>query len=306
MNPALSTAWNALRHRSGRKMALELLGLGFDTLELNVHVTEPMIREIEPMVKQGEIQICSLHNYCPTPKGVRREEAAAVNMPIASPDGFERRKAVGHTRRTIEWAARLGAPAVVIHAGAVPIEIRQREALRLIGAGCQEDARKIVAKDMMERTAVRQTYIDSVTASLDELSAHAESAGVKLGLETRYYYGEIPSLDEFGTIFESVPSPALGYWHDTGHAHTMEVLGIASQVDFLDRYGDRLIGIHLHDAVGSSDHRALGRGQIDFPKIMEYVRTDTAIVLEIHGHVSEAEVIRSREIACNLLKGSGE
>ena len=158
----------------------------------------------------------------------------------------------------------------------------------------------------MEQAAVRQTYIHSVIASLNELSAHAESAGVKLGLETRYYYGEIPSLDEFGMIFGSIPSPALGYWHDTGHAHTMEVLGIASQEDFLSRYGDRLIGMHLHDAVGGSDHRALGRGEIDFPKIMEYVRRDTAIVLEIHGRASESEIIRSREIACSLLKGSGK
>lgn len=303
MNIALSTAWNALRHKSGRKMALELLDLGFDTLELNVHVTEAMIREIEPMVKEGRVTICSLHNYCPTPKGINREEAASVNMPIASPDSAERRKAVDQTRRTIEWAARLGAPAVVIHAGIIPVDIRQREALRLLGAGFREEARKIVAEDLMERTAVRQPYIDNVIASLDELSRDAERLGIKLGLETRYYYGEIPSLDEFGMIFESVPSPALGYWHDTGHAHTMEVLGIASQDDFLSRYGDRLIGMHLHDAVGGSDHRAVGRGEIDFAKVMEYVRHDTAIVLEVHSQASAAEVTRSREIACCLLKG---
>ena len=142
MNLGISTAWNALRHKSGRKMAQELLDLGFDTLELNVHVTEPMLQEIEPMVKQGEVVICSLHNYCPTPKGVRREAAASVNIPIASPDSPERREAVDQTRQTIEWAARLGASAVVIHAGVIPGQCRQREALRLHGAGYRDDAKK--------------------------------------------------------------------------------------------------------------------------------------------------------------------
>jgi sugar phosphate isomerase/epimerase len=80
----------------------------------------------------------------------------------------------------------------------------------------------------------------------------------------------------------------------------MEFLGIAAHEDYLRQYGDRLIGMHLHDAIGGSDHRALGRGQIDFGKIMEYVRPETTIVLEIHGQASAAEVIRSREI----LKGS--
>ena len=284
-----------MRHKSGRKMVLELLDLGFDTLELNVHVTEPMICEIEQMVNKGEIRICSLHNCCPLPKGMPREKAA-VNIPIASPNDPERRKAVDQTRQTIEWAARLGASAVVIHAGIIPGEFRQREALRLMAAGFREDAEKIVADDLMERAAVRQTYIHNVTASLDELSRHAERAGIKLGLETRYYYGEIPSLEEFGMIFESVGSPALGYWHDTGHAHTMEFLGIAAHEDYLRQYGDRLIGIHLHDAIGGSDHRALGRGQIDFTKIMEYVRPETTMVLEIHGQASAADVIRSWEI----------
>ena len=299
MRIGISTAWNAMKHKSGRKMVLELLDLGFDTLELNVQVTEPMIREVERMVGKGEVKICSLHNCCPLPKGMPREKAA-VNIPIASPNDSERRKAVDQTRQTIEWAARLGASAVVIHAGIIPGESRQREALRLMAAGFREDAEKIVAENLMERAAIRQTYIHSVTASLDELSRHAEQAGTKLGLETRYYYGEIPSLEEFGMIFESVSSPALGYWHDTGHAHTMEFLGVAAHEDYLRQYGDRLIGMHLHDAIGGSDHRALGRGQIDFTKIMEYVRPETTMVLEIHGQASAADVIRSRE----MLKGS--
>jgi len=190
----------------------------------------------------------------------------------------------------------------VIHAGFVPGKYRDEEARKLMAAGLREQANKMVAEDLMERAAVSQPYIDSVIASMRELAVHAEKAGVRLGLETRYYLGEIPMLDEWATIFEAVGSPALGYWHDAGHAHTMEFLGVADHEDYLKAYGDRLIGMHLHDSIGASDHRALGRGQIDFGKIVEYTGPETALVLEIHGQASAAEVVRSRELLKGIIK----
>ena len=297
----ISTAWNALRHESGKKMVRELLDLGFDVLELDVHVTSGMIEEVLEIVKRGQVRICSLHNYCPLPAGIKREDAARNVLPLSSTDETERAAAVAQTRQTIEWAARLQASAVVLHLGLVPMETRQREALRLIGAGSREQARAMIVEDLMERAALRRPYMESLMLSMQELCSHAEAAGVKLGLETRYYYSEIPSLDEFQMVFKQVPSPALGYWHDTGHAHTVATLGIADEEDFLKKYADRLIGVHLHDAVGGSDHRALGSGEIDFTKTLQYVRPDTELVLEIHSQTSERELVNSREKALRLL-----
>ena len=300
----ISTAWNSLRHKSGKKMVRELLDLGFDLLELDVHVTCGMAEDILRMVKQGRVRICSLHNYCPLPEDLKREGAARSMPHLSATDEADRAAAVAQTRRTIEWAARLGAAAVVLHLGAVPIELHQREALRLMGAGMREQAKAIITEDLMERAAVREPYVSSVIASMQELAGHAGEAGVKLGIETRCYYSEIPSFDEFQMVFKNVTSPALGYWHDTGHAHAMEVLGIASQQDYLRRYGDRLIGVHLHDAVGGSDHRALGRGEIDFSKLVPYLRPETQVVLEIHSQASPADLARSREMALRLPEGA--
>jgi len=302
----VSTAWNALRHTSGKQMVQELLDMGFDLLELNVHVTPEMIEEVEEMVKQGRVSICSLHNYCPLPMDIERENAAANVLPLSSIDEAERSAAVAQTRRTIEWAARIGASTIVLHLGAVPMECRQREALRLVGAGYHEQAREIILEDLTERATLRRPYINAVIAGLQELSGYAEAAGVRLGLETRYYYGEIPSLDEFQMIFKNIASPALGYWHDTGHAHVMDVLGIADQEDYLKKYSHRLIGIHLHDAVAGSDHRALGRGEVDFSKILAYAKPDTELVLEIHSQATHAELIKSRETALQLLSDTGK
>jgi len=292
---ALSTAWNALRHTSGKKMAGEILKLGFDTLELSVHVTPAMADEVLAMAGRNRLRICGLHNYCPLPEGIEREKAAGNNLALSSTDEDERARAVAQTKETIEWAARLGAPAVVLHLGMVPVRIRQREALTHIGAGNRDQGRAIVTEDLMERGTIRGPYVDSVIRSLRDLAPRAVELGVKLGLETRYYYTEIPSLDEFMMIFRNVQSPALGYWHDTGHAHVMETLGIATQDDFLTKYGDRLIGIHLHDAVGGSDHRAIGHGNVDFEKVLSHAKPDTQLVLEIHGQASASDIIKSRE-----------
>ena len=294
-NIGISTAWNALRHDSGSEMVKELLDLGFNTLELNVHVTQAMIEEVQKMAAQGQVRICSLHNYCPLPKGIERKAATKNILPLSSINEDERKAAVAQTRQTIDWAARLGAAAVILHLSSVPVEINQREALRLIGAGQQEQAKMIIMEGLMKRGAEREPYMESIMTSLRELTTYAETSGVKLGLETRYYLAEIPSLDEFQMIFKNIPSPALGYWHDTGHAHVREVLGISKQEDYLNKYKDRLIGIHIHDALGDSDHRALGHGEIDFSRILPFIKPDTEIVLEIHDQASGAELIKSRE-----------
>lgn len=298
---AVSTAWNSLRHTSGQEMVSELLELGFGALELDVHVTRKMIQEVQEMAQKGLVRISSLHNYCPVPEGIEREVAAGNILPLSSLDKNERRKAVAQTLVTMDWAARLEARSVILHLGTIDLPLVQREALRLIGAGRREEAKIMLMESLTTRAAMRRPYLDSVIASVSELAGHAEALGIRLGLETRYYYNEIPSLDEFQFILQNVDSRAVGYWHDTGHAHVMEVLGIATQEHFLEKYKDRLIGMHLHNAVAGSDHRPLARGEIDFSKLVPYLGEGVDLILEIHSNAGPEELARSRETAQGLL-----
>lgn len=84
------------------------------------------------------------------------------------------------------------------------------------------------------------------------------------------------------------------YWHDTGHARVARKLGLVdSDESFLKEYSDKLLGIHLHDIIGFSDHRSPGTGEINFEIISSYLNHHTIKVLEPHDISSREEVIAS-------------
>jgi sugar phosphate isomerase/epimerase len=282
-------------------MIEEFLAIGIDRLELDVRTTETMIEEIRPFVEDGRIQISSLHNYCPMPAGTDRAKAASNKIDLASPDSARRLASVAQTKNTIKWAARLGAKVVVVHLGGVEVNLHQRDALKLIAQGKKEEAAEIVFHDLSTRGYNRMPFVDAAMASLKELVPFAEDSGVSIGLETRYYYSEIPSIDEFRLFFRNIRSEALGYWHDVGHADTMEALGIATQEDYLSKYSHKLLGMHIHDAELGNDHRAIGSGKIDFTRLLPFIKPNTNLVMEIHSPASAEELVASRNAVISML-----
>lgn len=73
----------------------------------------------------------------------------------------------------------------------------------------------------------------------------------------------------------------VGYWHDVGHAHTQEVLGLATPTQYLERYGDYLTGFHLHDARSTRDHLPPGEGEVEFASLRSYARPEHLRVFEV-------------------------
>ena len=66
-------------------------------------------------------------------------------------------------------------------------------------------------------------------------------------------------------------------------------------MDWLDRYGSRLLGVHLHDAEGFRDHMPPGRGKLDLKAILKRVREAGVWILEIGPDFSKSEVRESIE-----------
>src|SRR5205807_1786368 len=90
-------------------------------------------------VAAGEIRISSLHNFCPLPMGVT---AAAPNLYQFSSDRpRERDLAERYTLKTIELAARVKAPLVVLHSGSIDMKDYTEKLLELVARGERSTAK---------------------------------------------------------------------------------------------------------------------------------------------------------------------
>ena len=141
------------------------------------------------------------------------------------------------------------------------------------------------------RKELRQGHLDAVFSSLETLLPEAERRGIRLGLENRYYFQEIPDFEEIGMILGRFRSKNMGYWHDVGHAQVQEHMGIARQRELLEAYGDDLIGVHLHDAVGLDDHLAPGQGDVDFDELRPFLKPTHIKILEVHPRVPKKNLM---------------
>jgi len=272
--------------------------MGFDTVEIAVGESGRPVAEIVRAVEKTGMAVSSLHNL------------VVENLPpdqnpwgddLSSLDAAVRREAVRLTGETIELARAVGAPAVVLHAGGVPVPDGAAFQAKLISeyAPGDPEATRIMQQLWQERQARAEPFVEATVRSLRELCEATDD--IALGVETRYHFFDIPSLEEAERIFEAVPAPNLGYWHDTGHGRIREGLGLESARDWLGRFQSRLLGFHLHDVQGFHDHRAPGGGGIDFEPLLRFAREDSLLVMELGADVSEEEAVAGKAHLDRLL-----
>ncbi len=306
MGLALSASWNAFRHTDGKQMIFEILEAGFSEVELSFNLTRPMLNGVEEVLRQGLVKIVSLHNYCPTPDALEREEALPDCYSMSSLDEDERAYALKFAKRTIDTAASFGAKAVVLHCGRVEIPDKTRQLVDLCNNGLKDSKafNKMSAQARANRKEFAGKFLSQTLRSLDELNRHARQKGVLLGIETRVYYREIPSFEEIGVILDKFKDSNIFYWHDTGHAEILEMVGFACHADFLKRYGLDMIGLHLHDCFNGQDHLAPSQGTLDFNQFTPYLKKETLKVIEAHHPADKEAVVRGREFLRGIFDGA--
>lgn len=290
---ALSTAWNPKDLSSLSKLLALGRKIGFESFELGISSATFDLAAVLDAIERHEITISSIHNVCSerdVPAATRRGDW------VGEPDEALRREGVALAKGTLDIARRVGAPAVVLHGGALPIpdgRELQFELFRLVSRGADPAEREPFLKALTEqRKQIVPPYLCALEESLKELCEYAPD--VLIGLENRYYVADVPQLDEFQLMFDKVAAPNLRYWHDVGHAHVLERIGFGSQLGLLERYGGRLAGMHLHDIRGLEDHRPPGTGDFNFAALTEYLRPGVARVMEIASDHSPRAVKRGR------------
>lgn len=298
---AISTSWNASRHSRAKDIIDEIRGLGFERVELSFTLTAAKVEEIISLKNQGLLKVVSLHNFCPMPQGLLHRAISPDMFSLSALGKRERQKALGYTKKTIDTASRIGAEAVVLHIGRVEVKERLRELAQLYEHQNRPAFEGLKKQMLKEREAKSKRFFEQVLKSLEELCAYSQKRKVKLGIENRYYFNEIPTIEEMEIIFSRFPAPPLYYWHDVGHAQVYENLQFVQHKTMLDKFSQRMIGIHLHDIEGIDDHRAPLKGRFDFTLLKPYLKKETLKVLEPHYPATAEEIIRGKEYLEKLL-----
>ena len=262
-------------------MLQEIRDLGFQYAELSHGTRISLLPGILESVDAGEIKISSLHNFCPLPMGVTY---AAPNLYQFSADRpRERELAERYTLKTIEFAARVKAPVVVLHSGSIEMKNYTDKLLDLVGRNQKETPKyaKLCAELDEKREAKKGPYVERVNELLKKLQAPAEAHGIRLGIENRQELEELPLESDYQFLFRELASPLFVYWHDTGHAQIKENLGFIQHAMHLESLRDRLFGLHVHDVqFPGRDHCAPGTGTIDFAALKPLVKPEHIKVFE--------------------------
>ncbi len=267
---------------------------GLDRIELGHGVRISLMPGIQKMLEAGEVQFSSLHNFCPLPVEVLH--ASPDCYMFSTPWGGEAERAVKQTFQTIDFAERLGAPFVVLHCGEVRMNPITDELIALTKSG-EQFSRQYVQKKVKavkKRESAAPPHLARVKDSLKRIADYAAQKNVRLGVEGRRGYEEIPTEKELPALLDELNSPQLGYWHDFGHIQIKENLGFVNHEEWLREIGPRAFGCHVQDCVWpAQDHQPPFAGDCDLEKLVPLLPANCLFVWEMSPRRSADEIRRS-------------
>ncbi len=253
---------------------------GFDAVEVSHSTDAP---RLERLLDGPGARLSSIHAPAPRVQ-VNGQYNSSLNL--AALDDEERRLAIEHTKGSIDRAADAGARFVVVHLGGIGNEMleSERKQRKLFDSGTRSgDEYESLRRETLERRAEQAPpYFERAQEALAELATYVRDRGVALGLENRLHHHEFPLAEEAATLLADYPPDLIGYWHDVGHAEVQARLGYVDKRVWLETNGARTLGTHLHDVDGIGDHRAPGRGDVEWDYIARGLPATALRVFEIN------------------------
>lgn len=278
-------------------MLKEIVDLGFKNVELGHGVRISLMEGVVKAVERGLCNISSLHNFCPLPVEITR--ASPDCYKFSSPDQRERERAIRHTFQTIDFAERLGAKFVVLHLGRTSIDDYTDKLVRYAEVGMINSREFMRTRDECIRRREREAlpYFNRAKDSLRRVIDHAAAKGIRLGVESRHSFEEIPHENEMLDVLDEFEEPTVGYWHDFGHVQVKHNLGYLDHIEWMEQVAPRLIGCHLHDTQWPGrDHMPPFTGNVDYDSLIPLLPPNTLFVFEMSPRRTEEEIMTGREL----------
>lgn len=293
---AFSSCWNNSRHSDGEKMIEEIVDLGFSHIELSHGMTIAKLPGIRKAFQRGLFTCSGVHNYFPSPVEVMIDAPDAYEFTSHRP--FDRQRAMEMTLRTLDIAAEFGARYLVLHMGSVPMNPKKWSkaltATVAAGGGHSPDFVKAKLAFVRKREKIAPLYYHRALESLTTIAGHAAEIGVKLAVESRSRFEDMPTEREMLALQEHFTDhPWVGYWHDFGHVQLKHNLGLLDHSEWLERISAYLIGGHVHDVEWPArDHRVPFSGTLDYAALLRFFPPDCPLVWEL-SPTREAGEIRT-------------
>lgn len=286
-NASLSTMWAKRNFPSLRDFFQAARRMGFASIELNHQIDSTMLAGID----LAHFQFRSLHEPCPADISV--DVLRSRDWLISAHAEDNRCPGVEAVKRSIDLAHRLGIDVIVVHCGNVQNDLSQERCLRtLYDAGLTgSDEYASLKADMVQSRRIQAApRLEAVKRSLIELLEYAAPFGIRLGLENRYHYMDIPTPGELEQLLALADPDRLGFIYDAGHAQALDRLGFFPDQEWLGRFASRILGAHLHDIRGVMDHHAPGLGDIDYQPIAASLPSSAFRTLELHPNNTPEQV----------------
>jgi sugar phosphate isomerase/epimerase len=297
---AFSTCWNNSRHTDGEAMIEEIVGMGFTNIELSHGMTVAKIPGIRKAYAAGMFTCSGVHNYFPSPVEVMIDAPDAYEYTSHRP--FDRKRAMDLTLKTLELAAEFQARYLVLHMGSAPMNTAKftKPLTQVVAAGEQRSPRYIKDKIafIKKREKLAPLYYQRAIQALEDLAPKAEEYGVKLAVESRSRFEDMPNEREMLKLQEHFHDNRwIGYWHDFGHVQLKHNLGLLDHYEWLEMIAPHLIGGHVHDVQWPArDHRTPFTGTLDYEAILPFFPTGCPLVWELSPTRETDEIRASLEI----------
>lgn len=303
---SFSTCWNIKRHHTGSHMIDEIRELGFRCVELNYNVTHELLATIEPMIERGEIGVSSVHNTFPH---VADPDYGTDSVLLGFDNEEKRQHAIDLLIRSAEYADHYGAKAVVVHPGEVPFDYNIDQELKRLyrEQGPESYAYVSLWSEMLERReSLAEHYLRRIGDSLEEVCERIEAKGwdVSIGIETRSRCYQMPTLREAKSVFDRLKGARVGLWYDFGHGMMMERMGLYDNALDMDAIKYNVVGIHIHETVGLSDHWCpyVHSGDMSyFDRFLPIIEAAPVKVYELKAACTPEEIEQSHELLLGKL-----
>ncbi len=296
---AFSTCWNNSRHTDGEPMIQEIIDLGFRNIELSHGMTIAKLPGIKKAYQRGLFTCSGVHNYFPSPVEVMIDAPDAYEFTSHRP--FDRQRAMDMTFRTLDLAAEFQAEYLVLHMGSVPLHSRQwtRPLTTEVSEGRQRQYDYIKRKIafVKKREKLGPLYYQRAIEALTKIADRAAEVGVKLAIESRSRFEDMPTEREMIALQEHFSDhPSVGYWHDFGHVQLKHNLGLLDHSEWLEKISKHLIGGHVHDVQWPArDHRTPFSGTLDYAALLKFFPENCPLIWEL-SPTRQAEEIRANLI----------